>query len=98
MQLQSFQALTQPFGYRLPNTDDKFTRLCAHIRRLGHIVERASALRQGQGQTQHFHVNDAEQFGASSQDAWQSGSWNHAPGSWNTQDSTNAWAYPVTEG
>ena len=107
---EQFQALTQPFGYRLPNTDDEFTRLCAHIRRLGHIVERqplniASTLRQGQGQTQHFHVNDAEQFGASSQDAWQSGweapgdaSWNHAPGTWNTQDPTNAWAYPVTEG
>ena len=54
---EQFQALTQPFGLRLPNTDDEFIQLTHHLRRMGHIVERsqlniASTLNR---QTQQHH-------------------------------------------
>ncbi|CAK9099803.1 unnamed protein product [Durusdinium trenchii] len=64
---EQFQALTQPFGFRLPSNDEQFNALCAHIRRLGHIIERqplniASTLRhnpmnQHGQQNPHFRRN-----------------------------------------
>ena len=35
-----FQSLTQPFGFRLPSTDEQFQQLCTGIHCLGHIIER----------------------------------------------------------
>ena len=78
---EQFQALTQPFGYRLPSTEEDFVRLCSHIRRLGHIVERqplniASTLRQGQHQ-QHFLVDEEQ---GQPQQQWPSeGGWGAQP-------------------
>ena len=54
-----FQQLTQPFGYRLPSTEQEFLHMTSAIRRLGHIVEShrdniASTLRGNQGSNHYW--------------------------------------------
>lgn len=36
---EQFQRLTQPYGLRLPNTEQEFSQMLHNLRRMGHIVE-----------------------------------------------------------
>ena len=36
---EQFQRLTQPYGMRLPNTEQEFSQLLHQLRRMGHIIE-----------------------------------------------------------
>ena len=103
---EQFQALTQPFGYRMPTTEEEFARLCSHIRRLGHIVERqplniASSLRHGQHH-QHFLVDEEQAMPSQPMQSMQQwpgeGAWSSAApaATWGAEATT--WAYPVVEG
>ncbi|CAE7581720.1 RE1 [Symbiodinium sp. CCMP2592] len=80
---EQFQTLTQPFGLRLPNTEQEFTNMCHHLRRMGHIVERfpnniASGLRSNapaaSSNAGHTYLAEADTgSSAESQMHWQSG-------------------------
>ena len=70
---EQFQALTTPFGLRLPTNEAEFSQMCHHLRRMAHIVERhpnniASGLRQPQ-QSHHSHAFLAEADTGSSHSA-----------------------------
>lgn len=59
-----FQQITQPFGYRLPATEQEFLHMTNAIRRLGHIVEShrdniASTLRGNQQGANHYWAGSA---------------------------------------
>ena len=90
---EQFQALTQPFGLRLPSTEPEFSQMCHHLRRMGHIVERhpnniASGLRQS---AQAF-MAEADTGSSVSGEQWAP----EAPGlggtAWAPQDHTD-WAF-----
>ena len=78
---EQFQALTQPFGYRLPENEAEFSQLGHQLRRMGHIVERfpnniAAGLRQSAHYSQAF-VAEAD-TGSSVHEQWlepNQGSW-----------------------
>ena len=105
---EQFQALTQPFGFRLPSNDEQFNALCAHIRRLGHIIERqplniASTLRhnpmnQHGQQNPHFRRNA---YFVGGEEASYAGDWSQVDGGdgggwapWETTD-VQDWAFHV---
>ena len=71
---EQFQTLTQPFGLRLPNTEQEFSNLCHHLRRMAHIVERhpnniASGLRQ-QNHFSHTYMAEADTGSSYSAEPW----------------------------
>ena len=98
-----FQALTQPFGLRLPSTEPEFQQMCHHLRRMAHIVERhpnniASGLR-GSSQAHYSQAFMAEADTGSSHSAenWAPyGAGSEAPASFGMQDPASVdWAFPT---
>ena len=71
---EQFQALTQPFGLRLPTNEPEFSQMCHHLRRMAHIVERhpnniASGLRQQAHYSQAF-LAEADTGSSHSAEQW----------------------------
>ena len=95
---EQFQALTQPFGLRLPNTEAKFNAMCHHLRRMGHIVERfpnniASGLRASSS-TAHFSeafMSEPTQQAAS--EPWGANTEASSSGIWPPQGDQTDWAF-----
>ena len=76
---EQFQRLTQPFGLRLPNTEQEFSQLLHGLRRMGHIVEHhpgniaTSLHRPAQSSSNQSYVSFPDQeppMAASSHSSW----------------------------
>ena len=77
------QALTQPFGLRLPSSEAELAQMCHHLRRMGHIVERhpqsiASGLRGSSAPHQAF-VAEADTGSSANGDMWAQKGGSEAP-------------------
>ena len=90
---EQFQSLTQPFGLRLPNTEDEFLQLTHHLRRMGHIVERsqlniASTLNRT---SQHHWTNEQQAYQAEENPPTSAFMPEDQPSGWG--DGPSDWAY-----
>ena len=90
---EQFQSLTQPFGLRLPNTEDEFLQLTHHLRRMGHIVERsqlniASTLNRT---SQHHWASEQQAYQAEENPPTSASMPEDQPSGWG--DGPSDWAY-----
>ncbi|CAE7719417.1 NPF8.5 [Symbiodinium sp. CCMP2592] len=97
---EQFQALTQPFGLRMPSTEQEYAQMCHHLRRMGHIVERhpnniASGLRGHSSAHQSFLAEaDTGSSGTGEQATYD---WPSAGmGAWSSAESTD-WAFAAMQ-
>ena len=98
---EQFQALTQPFGLRMPATEQEYSQMCHHLRRMGHIVERhpnniASGLRTQHHGPQTYLAEADTGSSVSDGNQWGSADWAQSAGSgWPSGTSTD-WAFAAT--
>ncbi len=106
---EQFQRLTQPFGMRLPSSEQEFQQLMHSLRRMGHIVEQhpasiATSLRSGNANAPHssYFAEPEAGGGAGSQShdssAWSfvgypDYQWQHSQASSSNAQVEQDWAY-----
>ena len=93
-----FQALTQPFGLRLPNNEAEFNAMCHHLRRMGHIVERfpnniASGLRSSSSTAHFSEAFMSEPASQTSAEPWGVSTEASSSGVWPPQGDRTDWAF-----